>query len=87
MDKLTAQNATLQAARNPEGSLHNASSPLHNIEHSRTPTVVPPIVNLENKEENSHIDAWLREEGNPSNCEEGSSERIICREPNLENLS
>jgi hypothetical protein len=44
----------LQVARNPEWPFHNPGPPLRNPEQSHTPMIVPPIVNLENKEENSH---------------------------------
>jgi hypothetical protein len=78
MDDLTPQNTILQAIRNPEVSLYNAEMPLHNVEHSRTPTFVPPIVNSENRDEDSHTGARIKE-GNPSNCEEGSGERNVRR--------
>jgi hypothetical protein len=47
--------------------------------------MVPPIVNPKNREENSHIGARRREWGHLSNQEEGFAERIVRREPILEN--
>jgi hypothetical protein len=55
VENLIAQNAALQAARNPKGPLRNQELPLRNLEQFHTPTIVPPIVNPVNKEENSHM--------------------------------
>jgi hypothetical protein len=69
----------LQVAHNSEGSLLNLEPPFYNTEQSHTPMIVPPIVNLENREENSHTDARQREGGHPSNHEEVARELFIGR--------